>query len=102
MRWFVAKPKRDSVQRAKSRKRTRLATASRSATDNPLQYAAPISAPTLVPATALNLNTFFFQDLSERQCARSREQTRRRARVQFSVGLLVTAKMDQQRDLARA
>src|SRR6266481_7737192 len=51
MRSVVAKPQRESVQRANVVKLTRWATSSNSAMLSPLQYAAPISAPTLVPAS---------------------------------------------------
>src|ERR1700677_619316 len=51
MRSLEAKPRRDSVQRAKVVKRTLWASSSSSLIVSPLQYAAPISAPTLVPAT---------------------------------------------------
>src|SRR6266850_4203619 len=51
MRSLVAKPKRETVQRAKCLKRTTKAISSSSLAESPLQKPAPITAPTLVPAT---------------------------------------------------
>ena len=51
MRWLVARPSHEGVQRPKSAKVVYMPVASMSSSEAPAQKPVPISAPTLVPAT---------------------------------------------------
>ncbi len=51
IRWFVASPSHEGVQRPKSAKVVKPPIRCISSSEPPAQYAVPINAPTLVPAT---------------------------------------------------